>query len=125
MKKIIKKSDSENDMTVFTVIGKVTTNELVAAINDFYEDSVTSNILWDFTKGDLSEIRSSDVELIANLSVKYAEKRSSGKTAIVGSDDLTFGLSRMYEITKKFVKLPFETQAFRDIDKAFKWLLSD
>ncbi len=125
MKKIIKKIDSENDMTVFTVIGKVTTNELVAAINDFYEDSVTSNILWDFTKGDLSEIRSSDVELITNLSVKYAEKRSSGKTAIVGSDDLTFGLSRMYEITKKFVKLPFETQAFRDIDKAFKWLLSD
>ena len=125
MKKIIKKIDSENDMTVFTVIGKVTTNELVAAISDFYENSVTSNILWDLIKSDLSEIRSSDVELITNLSVKYAEKRSSGKTAIVGSDDLTFGLSRMYEITKEIVKLPFETQAFRDIDKAFKWLLSD
>ena len=125
MKKIIKKIDSENDMTVFTVIGKVTANELVAAISDFYENDVTSNILWDLTKGDLSEIRSSDVELIANLSVKYAEKRSSGKTAIVGSDDLAFGLSRMYEITKELVKLPFETQAFRDIDKAFKWLLSD
>ena len=125
MKKIIKKIDSENDMTVFTVIGKVTANELVAAISDFYENYVTSNILWDLTKGDLSEIRSSDVELIANLSVKYAEKRSSGKTAIVGSDDLAFGLSRMYEITKELVKLPFETQAFRDIDKAFKWLLSD
>ncbi len=125
MKKIIKKIDSENDMTVFTVIGKVTANELVAAISDFYENSVTSNILWDLTKSDLSEIRSSDVELITNLSVKYAEKRSSGKTAIVGSDDLTFGISRMYEITKEIVKLPFETQAFRDIDKAFKWLLSD
>ena len=125
MKKIIKKIDSENDMTVFTVIGKVTANELVAAISDFYENYVTSNILWDLTKGDLSEIRPPDVELIANLSVKYAEKRSSGKTAIVGSDDLAFGLSRMYEITKELVKLPFETQAFRDIDKAFKWLLSD
>jgi len=125
MKKIIKKIDSENDMTVFTVIGKVTANELVAAISDFYENSVTSNILWDLTKSDLSEIRSSDVELITNLSVKYAEKRPSGKTAIVGSDDLTFGISRMYEITKEIVKLPFETQAFRDIDKAFKWLLSD
>jgi len=86
---------------------------------------VTSNILWDFTKSDLSEIRSSDVELITKLSVKYAEKRSSGKTAIVGSDDLTFGISRMYEMTKEIAKLPFETKAFRDIDKAFKWLLSD
>ncbi len=125
MKKIIKKSDSENDMTVFTVIGKVTANELVAVISDFYENSVTSNILWDLTKSDLSEIRSSDVELITNLSVKYAEKRSSGKTAIVGSDDLTFGISRMYEMTKEIAKLPFETKTFRDIDKAFKWLLSD
>ena len=125
MKKIIKKIDSENDMTVFTVIGKVTANELVAAISDFHENSVTSNILWDLTKSDLSEIRSSDVELIVNLSVKYAEKRSSGKTAIVGSDDLTFGISRMYEMTKEIAKLTFETKAFRDIDKAFKWLLSD
>ena len=124
MKKIIKKSDSENDMTVFTVIGKVTANELVAAISDFYEKSVTLNILWDLTKSDLSEISSSDVELIVNLSVKYAEKRSSGKTAIVGSDDLTFGLSRMYELTKEMTELPFETQTFRDIGKAYKWLLS-
>jgi len=38
MKKIIKKSDSENDMTVFTVIGKVTANELVASISDFYDN---------------------------------------------------------------------------------------
>jgi hypothetical protein len=125
MKKIIKNIYSENDLTVFTVIGKVTANEIISAITDFYEGSVTSNILWDLTKGDLSEIGSSDVEIIADLSVKYAEKRPSGKTAVVGSDDLAFGLSRMYEMTKELVKLPFETKTFRDIDEAFKWLLSD
>ncbi len=64
------------------------------------------------------------MENIVNLSVRYAEKRSSGKTAIVGSDDLTFGLSRMYELTKEMTELPFETQTFRDIGKAYKWLLS-
>ena len=125
MKKITKKFDSENDMTVVTVIGKVTANEIIAAITDFYEGSVTSIILWDLTQGDLSEIGSSDVEIIADLSVKYAEKRPSGKTAVVGSDDLAFGLSRMYEMTKELVKLPFETKTFRDIDEALKWLLSD
>ena len=125
MKKIIKKIDSENDLTIFTVIGKVTVNELVAAISDFYENAVTSNVLWDLNKSDLSEIRPSDVEMIVNLSVKYAKKTFSGKSAIVGSDDLTYGLSRMYEIAAENAKLPFETQTFRDIDKAYKWLLSD
>jgi len=125
MKKIVKKIDSENDLTIFTVIGKVMANEIYAAISDFYESSVTLNVLWDLTKSDLREIRSSDVELLAKLSVKYAKKRFWGKTAIVGSDDLTFGLSRMYELIKETFELPFETQTFRDIDKAYKWLLSD
>ncbi|MEE8552810.1 MAG: hypothetical protein V3S72_05875 [Desulfobacterales bacterium] len=125
MKKIIKKIDSKNRLTVFTVIGKITANEFIAAIGDFYDSSATTNVLWDFTKSDLREITSADVENIVNLSVKYAEKRSSGKTAIVGSDDLTFGLLRMYEMTKEMTELPFETQAFRDIVKAYKWLLSN
>lgn len=125
MKKIIKKIDSKNRLTVFTVIGNVTANEFIAAIDDFYNSSVTTNVLWDFTKSDLREISSPDVENIVNLSVKYAKKRSSGKTAIVGSDDLTFGLLRMYELTKEMTELPFETQTFRDIGKAYKWLLSD
>ena len=125
MKKIIKKIDSKNRLTVFTVIGKVTANEFIAAISDFYNSPVTTNVLWDFTKSDLREISSADVENIVNLSVKYAKKRSSGKTAIVGSDDLTFGLLRMYELTKEMTELPFETQTFRDIGKAYIWLLSD
>jgi hypothetical protein len=43
----------------------------------------------------------------------------------VGSDDLTFGLLRMYELTKKMTELQFETQTFRDIDEAYNWLLTD
>jgi len=124
MAKIIKRTDSENDMTVFTVIGKVTAKELVTAITDFYETSVTSNVLWDLTESDVSEISSIDVKAIADLSFKYAKKRSSGKTAIVGNEDLTFGLSRMYEMTKEAFELPFETRTFRDIDEARNWLLS-
>ena len=125
MSKIIKRIDSENDTTVFTVFGKVAAKELVAAITDFYETSITSNVLWDLTKSDLSEISLTDVEAIAGLSFKYSERRSSGKTAIVGHEDIALGLSRMYEMTKEVSELPFETRAFRDIDEARNWLLSD
>jgi hypothetical protein len=122
---IIKKILPENDLTIFTVIGKVAAHEIVAAIHDFYENDITSNILWDLNKSDLSESISADVERIAALSVEYAGKRPTGKTAIVGSDDFTFGISRMYEITKESAQLPFKTQAFRDIQDAYEWLLSD
>ena len=124
MKRIITKLDSDNDLTVFTVIGKVTADEIAGAVRDFYESNVTSNVLWDLIQSDLSEFSSSDVESIVGLSFKYAEQRCTGKTAIVGSDDLTFGLSRMYEIDKEYYDLPFETQTFRDIDEAYKWLQS-
>jgi len=125
MSEIIKRIDSENDMTVFTVIGKVTAMELVAAITDFYETSITSNVLWDLTKSNVSEISSADVKVIADLSFKFAERRPSGKTAIVGYEDFTFGLSRMYEMTKGISELPFETRVFRDMDQARNWLLSE
>ncbi len=64
MKKIIKKIDSKNRLTVFTVIGKVTANEFIAAIGDYYNSSVTTNVLWDLTKSDLREISSPDVEIL-------------------------------------------------------------
>ncbi|MCP3875060.1 MAG: hypothetical protein GY699_18150 [Desulfobacteraceae bacterium] len=124
MKKIIIKTEPENDLTIFTVIGKVEKNDIKDAICDFYENSVTANVLWDLSKSDLSEIKSSDVKRIADLSNVYADKRPFGKTAIVSSDDLIFGLSRMYELNKDEDNLPFKTRTFRDIDKAYKWLLS-
>ena len=49
MGNITKKIDAENDLTVFIVAGKVTADELIAAIHDFYESAVTSNVLWDLT----------------------------------------------------------------------------
>ncbi len=124
MKKIVIKTEPENDLTIFKVIGKVEKIDIKDAICDFYESSVTANVLWDLSKSDLSEIKSSDVKRIADLSIVYADKRPFGKTAIVSSDDFIFGLSRMYELNKDENNLPFKTRTFHDIDKAYKWLLS-
>ncbi len=122
MTQISKIIDTPNDLTVFEVAGKVVAGEIVDAIREFYEDDATSNVIWDFSGGDLLEIRASDVELIASLSAEYAYKRSTGKTAIVGPDDLSYGLLRMYETIKDFNELPFSTKTFRNIEKAYEWL---
>lgn len=119
---ITKRIDTKNDLTVFTVTGKVPAGEIIAAIRDFFEAAVTSNVCWDFSESDLSEIKTPDVKLIADLSSKYTYKRPSGKTAIVGTDDFTYGLLRMYEIIKDCSELPILTQAFRSIEEAYEWL---
>jgi hypothetical protein len=122
MTHITKKIDSENGLTVFTVTGAVSAAEIIEAIRDFYEGTVTSNVIWDFSGSDLFKITAADVKHIANLSANYADRRPSGKTAIVGSDALTYGLLRMYEMIKEFDDLPFFTETFRNADEALKWL---
>jgi ABC-type transporter Mla MlaB component len=125
MKTISKRVEPENDLTLFFVVGKLTTDELVKAIRDFYDGSITKNVIWDLSRSDLSQISAKDVHQVAALSAEYANRRPSGKTAIIGPDDLTFGLARMYELNKKSLDLPFETQSFRSIDDAYGWILSD
>ena len=125
METITKRVEPENDLTLFVVVGKLTRDELVRTIHDFYESSITLNVIWDLTRCDLSQASTKDVEQVAFLSADYADTRRSGKTAVVGSDDLTFGLARMYELNKNLSNLAFETQSFRTIEEAYNWILSD
>ncbi len=125
MKTITKRVEPENNLTLFFVVGKLTTDELVKSIRDFYASSITLNVIWDLTKSDLSQISAQDVQHVAALSADYKDSRPSGKTAVVGSDDLTFGLARMYELNKNSTDLAFETKSFRSIEEAYDWILSD
>jgi hypothetical protein len=124
MEKIVKTVDSKNGITIFNVYGKITTKDLINAIIEFNKNEPTPNVLFDFTRGDLAELQDYDIQHIARVSINSAEKRLFGKTALVASADLEFGLSKMYESYKEFKNLPFETKVFRDTDKAYQWILS-
>jgi hypothetical protein len=50
------------------------------------------------------------------------KERESGKTAIVVSSDLLFGLSRVVELHSDVSGYSHETMVFRTMDKAFEWL---
>lgn len=125
MKTIIKDIDRENDLTIFTNTGKVFAQDIVAAIKDFYTTTATSKVLWDLSQSDLSEIKSAEIEQIVELSNHFAKGRSHGKTAIVALEAFSFGLSRMYELSREPTKMPVETRTFRNKQDAYEWLLSD
>ena len=80
----------------------------------------TRNILWDLRNANVAALTASQVTDLADLSVSYSELREGGKTAIVVSDDLNFGVAREFE--GQSMSLSREFVVFRDIDKAYKWI---
>lgn len=120
---ITKSLDLANDLTHFTLSGKVDTTEVKQAIEAFYSGQVTKRVLWDLTDSDVSELSKPEVESIASTPRAAQQQRQLGKTALVAPEDLAYGLSRMYQALTHLENLPFETQVFRDKDEAMNWLL--
>ena len=117
--------ESESDLTVFTIVGEVTADDVRDTIHKFYGGRVTLNVLWDLSQGDVRKLSADDVYSIANTRRIYAEMRKGGKTAIVAPTDIAFGLTRMYEFMTDIQDYSFKTQAFRTTQEAYRWLLEE
>ncbi len=123
---IKKQIDQDKNLTVYTVEGKVLSDEYKNAIHEFYEQGpVTANVLWDLTKAQLDHLESSDVLIISQTPRPFLSAREDGKTAIIAPTDLAFGLARMYEFTSSEGEMPFDTKVFRTADEALQWLSPD
>ncbi|HEY9051286.1 MAG TPA: hypothetical protein VIQ03_07065 [Gammaproteobacteria bacterium] len=123
MAEITKHIDPANDLTSYTVTGKLAAEEVKQVITQFYSGQVTKLVLWDLTNADLSALHKPDIEAIAQTPRTKSQQRIQGKTALVASEDLAFGLSRMYETLTNLEHLPFETHVFRTTTDAMNWLL--
>ncbi len=91
-------------------------------MEDFYKHGGTPNLLWDFTDADLFGITQKEMEQIITFAKSNAALDENGKTAFVVSQDLSFGLSRMYETQTEIWGHPIPQRDFRDMDKAISWL---
>jgi hypothetical protein len=115
--------DSQADLTVYTMVGRASAEQVRDVILKFYDDNVTLNVLWDLSKSDVSHLTSSEIHTVAQTPRRFSNIRSGGKTAIVAPADITFGLTRMYEFLTGVQDLPFETRTFRSTTEAYEWLL--
>ena len=116
--------DKQRDISVQTVTGKITADEIIQKIEDYYSKGITRSILWDFSKVSLVKITSEDVCKIAHLAKKYSGLRKGGKTALVFVSDLGFGLGRMYDIAQDIEESEVDHMVFRDKNSTMKWLSS-
>lgn len=118
--------DRVKDLTVYTVTGKVSSFDIMKTMEAFVEERPTKNILWDFIKAMPDErITSGEVEKIAAFAKQHERLREGGKTALVASTDVVFGLARMYEAFASIEDIEDSVSVFRSADEAADWLSSE
>lgn len=117
----------EFDLTVFTIEGDLTADEIITHSSEYYLDKPTKYVLWDARNGTVQNISPDTFRKIANDMREITAKREGGKTAFVGNydDDSDFGMGRIYEVFAEIENLPVSYRVFRDIEEAKKWLFQD
>ena len=74
----------------------------------------------DFSNVTGTDITSEQVKILAEQDARAAKVNPNLIVAVVGADDLVYGLARMWEAYAGEVS--FETGVFRDIDAARQWI---
>ena len=114
--------DSDKQLTTHTVIGEASFEEGMTTLKQFWEGQPTMNVLWDFRKASLARVSSEETEAIMNYIKRHSEKRSGGKTALVVSGDLEYGLSRMSQMLADLHSISLQMEVFRSFKEAIQWL---
>mgnify|MGYP006299911201 CR=1 FL=1 len=105
--------------------GVVTDAELLRSFVAFYKSHQWTpgmNELTDLSEGDGSQLTTDGLIKLATATKEIFQKKGvkHTKTAVYAPQDLSFGLSRMYEAM--IYDSPEDFRVFRNIDEAKKWL---
>ena len=120
------KIDQSIDLSTFLVNGPVSYDEVHTAIKQFYQSTnpqPTKNILWDLRDASVSEIRYEDAQELAFFATSVDNRKEIGRTAIVASEDVVFGVSRIFGAFIDDSAVKFEV--FRNFDEAYNWVIEN
>jgi hypothetical protein len=100
-------------------------DEFLSASKSLYENdlfNLSMNRLVDMRQAKNFESRSSTVlqQLSEFVKMQFTETNAHPKIAIIAPEDISFGLSRMYETYTDSV--PWDLVVFRSVDTALAWL---
>jgi len=114
--------EPELDLTIHVVTGSVTAEELGDRAAQFMGKNPSLLSLWDFSHADISALSADGLRAIFNRARPYAERRRGGRTALVFSSAVGFGMGRMAEAFGEAGGFPYEFRSFWDRDAALIWL---
>jgi hypothetical protein len=114
--------DQDSDLTVFTVVEDVDAKQILGEVLGFLTGEPTHFVLWDIRAGSLTRVTTAGLRLIAERATELADRRRGGRTAIVCSTDVDYGLSRMFQTFAELLQAPVEFTVSKDIASAREWL---
>jgi len=121
--------DKTKNLVIYTLTGELTLDDIQSTIKSFWEaHELTLNALWDARRAKLTNLESSDMESITAFIGQYThrfEERKGGKSAVVASSDLQYGLSRILGTLYEIKDFPTKLHTFRQMDEAMEWLDQD
>ena len=119
---IIRATDAEHDLTVFTVVGAVDAAAVSDHIMAFLSVDPTPLVLWDIRAGNVTGFSVVDVLWIIKRAKPFADRRRGGRTAIVCAQTLDYSICRMLQSMAEAMQIPFEIAVFWDDEEARGWL---
>jgi hypothetical protein len=115
-------TDPERDLTIFKATGLIEFEEVLFALKAFYDDEPTPNMLIDLAELPTIQISSKEIQELAVFQPRFEGNRAPGKTAILATDDLHFGMARMFEAQSKIHGATHAVMTFKDLGSAISWL---
>jgi hypothetical protein len=114
--------EQEKDLAIFTIVDDVDAKQVLDEVIGFLTGEPTHLVLWDLRAGSLMRVTPAGLRMIAERATKLADRRKGGRTAIVCSTDVDYGLSRMFQTFAELLQAPVEFTVSRDIEGAREWL---
>ena len=114
--------DLEKELTTFVAKGRLSADEIIKKVEEFYTRNPTKLVLWALEEAVTSGISGEEIEKIILTAKKFSARRKEGKTAIVGPKEIDYGLGRMYQAYAGIENLPYEYRIFKELEEAKDWL---
>jgi len=119
--------DKQKNIRWHVVTGLIDVREVAEYLKGLYASSGSNsemNVFWDLQGADFSAVSSEDIRSLMAYVGKIWGQGGRSKAALVVSNDLDFGLSRMYQIMMEGATSS-TIEVFKDITAARRWIESD
>lgn len=119
---VSKKINEKQNLTTFEVNGAVSGQDLIKVVEDLYSENPTEYVLFDFSRASKLNISHDEIKQIVLHIKNFGNIRKKGKTALVAPDDLSFGISRIFQTFSETYETSIENKVFRRKDESLIWL---
>jgi hypothetical protein len=115
---------SIGNLLIVSVTGKLTADEVISIVDEYYSNGIVKDVIWDLTHGTLHTMSHEGFRSIARATKKSVASgaRKGGKTAYVGDSEIKCGLLNMYTAIAKITGVPIKYDVFNSIEEVRDWI---